>query len=242
MVPAQGSTHCGVDLPTGGGGPWKRNTHSALMVLWCGSFAQPGRHFPFTSLPMSLISTKGILAGAVLAAAGTLAISTTPAQAAACATNATIGSLATPCDLKGFTLAINSFTDGSLGIQTSGDSDGFFGLGQIGTKPAGSFTFTVTAAPNTFFNFSDFILSGPPGQLSSVTTPFFTFDANGESFSNSDTSLTSITGTYNYDATGPLSISSVKFTTDVPVPLPVVGAGLAFGFTRNLRKRAKSVA
>jgi len=28
----------------------------------------------------------------------------------------------------------------------------------------------------------------------------------------------------------------------VPLPLPVVGAGFAFGFTRKLRQRAKSVA
>jgi hypothetical protein len=39
----------------------------------------------------------------------------------------------------------------------------------------------------------------------------------------------------------PNSISGV-FTTDVPLPLPVVGAGFAFGFTRKLRQRAKSVA
>lgn len=38
----------------------------------------------------------------------------------------------------------------------------------------------------------------------------------------------------------PNSISGV-FTTDVPLPLPVVGAGFAFGFTRKLRQRAKSV-
>jgi hypothetical protein len=191
---------------------------------------------------MSLISTKGILAGAVLASAGTLAISATPAQAAACAANATIGTLTTPCDLLGFTLQITSFTDATVGIQTSGDADGFFGIGQIGSKPAGSFDFTVTAAPNSFFDFSDFLLSGPPGQPSSVTTPFFSFTANGDSFTNTSTSLTSISGTYSYAPTGPLSISSLKFTTEVPVPLPVVGAGLAFGFTRNLRKRAKSVA
>jgi hypothetical protein len=188
---------------------------------------------------MSPITTKGILAGAVLAAAGTLAISTTPAQAAACATNATIGSLATPCDLKGFTLAINSFTDGSIGIQTSGDSDGFFGIVQIGSKPAGSFDFTVTAAPGSFFNFSDFILFA---NISSISTSLFTFDSDGDAWNAPNVSVTSIQGTYLYNSTGPASVSSIKFTTDVPVPLPVVGAGLAFGFTRNLRKRAKSVA
>jgi hypothetical protein len=51
-----------------------------------------------------------------------------------------------------------------------------------------------------------------------------------------------------YDNTGigalnnrPNSLTGV-FTTDVPLPLPVVGAGFAFGFTRKLRQRAKSVA
>jgi hypothetical protein len=54
--------------------------------------------------------------------------------------------------------------------------------------------------------------------------------------------------TLGYDSTStgglsnrPNSISGV-FTTDVPLPLPVVGAGFAFGFTRKLRQRAKSVA
>jgi hypothetical protein len=50
---------------------------------------------------------------------------------------------------------------------------------------------------------------------------------------------------YNYTAIGdvnnrPNSITGV-FTTDVPLPLPIVGAGFAFGFTRKLRQRAKSV-
>lgn len=48
---------------------------------------------------------------------------------------------------------------------------------------------------------------------------------------------------YNYSVVGnqtnrPNSLSGV-FTTDVPLPLPVVGAGFAFGFTRKLRQRAK---
>lgn len=53
--------------------------------------------------------------------------------------------------------------------------------------------------------------------------------------------------TLGYDNTGigastnrPNSISGV-FTTDVPLPLPIVGAGFAFGFTRKLRQRAKLV-
>jgi hypothetical protein len=192
---------------------------------------------------MSPITTKGILAGAVLAAAGTLAISSTPAQAAACASSAAIGSLATPCDLKGYSLSINTFTDSSLQVQTSGIGDGFFGIAQIGTLPAGSFEFTVTAAPGSFFNFSDFILGSNISSVT-ITSPasLFTFDSTGDAWIAPDGSVTSITGTYAYGSTGPLSISSLKFTTDVPVPLPVVGAGLAFGFTRNLRKRAKSVA
>jgi hypothetical protein len=188
---------------------------------------------------MSLISTKGILAGAVLATAGSIVTITTPAQAAPCATNATLGTLATPCELNGFSLTITSSTDPTLGIQTSGIGDGFFGISQIGTKSPGSFNFTVTAAPNTYFNFSDFILGT---NISSVTTPLFSFSASGNNWTNANTAITSISGVYSYASTGPMSISSLKFTTQVPVPLPIVGAGLAFGFTRNLRKRAKSVA
>ena len=193
--------------------------------------------YPTLHSAMSLISVKGALTGALMATAGTLALSTTPAQAAPCAPPATtIGSLATPCELTGFTLDISGETNSDLGILVSSAN---FGIAQIGAQPGGSFNFTATANPGFFFTSSTFSLGT---NISAVTTPFFTFSTDGDTFAFPDASTTVISGVYTYAATPPLSISSLTFTTDVPVPLPVVGAGLAFGFTRNLRKRAKSVA
>jgi hypothetical protein len=186
---------------------------------------------------MSPIFTKGLLRGAALAFAGAAALGAGSAQAApACSTGGTFGSFASPCSLGDYTLQINSFTDSNTLISTDSLSQTFGPTGI--NRPAGSFSFTVTANPGSFFVFSDLLISAGS---STVTTPFFTFTSTGQSWTAPDTTITSITGTYSY-AAAPLSISSLKFTTDVPVPLPIVGAGLAFGFTRNLRKRAKAAA
>ncbi len=134
---------------------------------------------------------------------------------------------------EGYTLTISGVTPNPpsintfLGVPTAGE----FGVTNFGPS-AGSFNFTVTAAPNTFFSSGAF--SNTFG-ANNVTLVGLTTN-----FTNAATALTSISGTYTYGANP--SFSSMNFTTDVPVPLPVVGAGLAFGFTRNLRKRAKSVA
>jgi hypothetical protein len=196
---------------------------------------------------MRLISVKEILAGAALATASSLAFNASPANAAPCGT-ATLGSLdGTTCELNGYSLTITDVTGGNTlpsgttnTTQFQADEGGnFFGIAQIGTRAPGSFEFTVTADSGRFFKSSDFILLA---NLVSVTSPYFTFTANGDSWTAPDTSITSISGIYSYNNTAPQSISSIAFVTDVPVPLPLVGAGLAFGFTRNLRKRAKSVA
>jgi hypothetical protein len=198
---------------------------------------------------MRLISVKEILAGAALATASSLAFNASPANAFTPCGPATLGSLNnTTCQLSGYSLAISNVTGGnSLPSGTTNttafqadEGGNFFGIGQVGTRAAGSFNFTVTADSGRFFKSSDFILSS---NVSSVTAlPNFTFTANGDSWTAPDNSITSISGTYFYNNTAPNSISSIAFVTDVPVPLPLVGAGLAFGFTRNLRKRAKSVA
>jgi hypothetical protein len=187
---------------------------------------------------MSPIFTKGLLKGAALAVAGAAALGAGSAESApACTTGGSFGTFATPCSLGTYDLHITSFSDPNTLISTDSLSQTFGPTGI--NRPAGSFNFTVTAnQPGGFFTFSDLLVTGG---VSSVTTPFFTFNATGDSWTAPNTLITSISGVYTYDA-APLSISSLKFSTDVPVPLPVVGAGLAFGFTRNLRKRAKSVA
>ena len=186
---------------------------------------------------MSPTFTKGLLKGAALAVAGAAALGAGSAQAApTCSTGGTFGTFASPCSLGSYTLTIDSFSDPNTLISTDTLSQTFGPTGI--NRPSGSFNFTVTADPGSFFTFSDLLTSAG---VSSVTTPFFTFTASGNSWTAPNNFITSISGTYSYNA-APLSISSLKFTTDVPVPLPVVGAGLAFGFTRNLRKRAKAAA
>jgi hypothetical protein len=184
---------------------------------------------------MSLISTKGILAGAVVATGG-LFVTNLPSAVAAPCVAAPLGSFATPCTTEeGFTLSLAGITPTPPSVNTffgTGTDAGEFGVSNF-SAVAGSFTFTITAAPNTFFSSGSF--NDTLGINSAILD-----GGLATNFTNTDTSLTQITGTYNFGANP--SFSSLNFTTEVPVPLPVVGAGLAFGFTRNLRKRAKSVA
>jgi hypothetical protein len=52
-----------------------------------------------------------------------------------------------------------------------------------------------------------------------------------------------VTDTYRVTNTGGLNSFNNGFTqSDVPGPLPVVGAGMAFGFSRKLRSRIKASA
>jgi len=129
---------------------------------------------------------------------------------AACATSSTIGSISTPCRLNGFILTITGFTDPTVGFQTSGISDGSFGIAQIGSIPAGHFNFTVTAYNNSFFNYSDFVLGA---NVANVNTSFFYFNSTGNGWTNANMSVNNISGKYSYSATSPISFSSLKFTT-----------------------------
>ena len=182
---------------------------------------------------MTVFSPKGLLAGAALATASTFAFGISSAQAVACA-EGTLGSLLNnSCSLGTFDLLVTSsssnvfFTPGVDSFEIATTSSG-----------AGSFDFTLTADPGRFFTLADLDIEG--GTISAAfISPAFTLDGTTTSFSFPNADTNSLSGTYSFTS---FSGSTLSFTTDVPVPLPVVGAGMALGFTRKLRKRAKSLA
>jgi len=189
---------------------------------------------------MSPIFTKGLLKGAALAVAGAAALGAGSAFAAppsACTTNVQFGSLSNPCTFGDFTYTFSNFT-GSASAATAAFASTGFGTTFLGADVTGStFDFTVATTAPRFFT-SATLVNGigdsfiTPALLPGTYAPF---------------TVSSISGTYTLDSnlitTGFFgSQGTVSFTTDVPVPLPIVGAGLAFGFTRKLRKRAKSAA
>jgi hypothetical protein len=190
---------------------------------------------------MSLISTKGLLKGAALAVAGAAALGAGSAFAApptACVTGATFGTLSSPCTFGDFTYTFSNFTGSASGAQSAFTASGF-GASILGSDATGStFDFTVSTTSPRFFTSSSFTNGIGDSSITSVPTVPDSYDPF---------TVTSVSGTYTFDSNliSPGFFGSqgtTTFTTDVPVPLPIVGAGLAFGFTRKLRKRAKTVA
>lgn len=108
---------------------------------------------------------------------------------------------------------------------------------------AGSINFIATAQ-SEFLDYADLFIDTQTS--ASVVTNAFTFTNNHDSFINSDPTLTVIAGTFDYSSTA-LTSSSLKLLTSpappapVPGPLPVFGACAAFGYSRKLRRRVKSI-
>jgi hypothetical protein len=242
---------CCVDLPTNAGplraeGPFQGSWWYGERVLpYIGRHSQP---IPLIS-PMSSISTKGLLKGAALAIAGAATLGAGSAFASApCPTAFTsFGSLPSSCTFgvgNNFTFTLNSQAapQGQIRFFTVTDPNRF----RVTTSPgaAGSFNFSLTSTAPEFF--TSFTVSNPrltPAATLTGTVPeAFTLTSPGTYFTpfpNNFANNGILTADYSFIAN---STTDLLFTTDVPVPLPVVGAGLAFGFTRKLRKRAKNLA
>jgi hypothetical protein len=208
---------------------------------------------------MSPTFTKGLLKGAALAFAGAAALGAGSAKADfSCVV--TLGTLGT---CAGGT--VNGFAISNISLTGLGGLNGFLNF----TEEAATAPLTkITAAFNRTggssgavvngalsFDVDKFLLIGY--EATSVSGGVGTFNFSGTNISTvsgvgfGDDIFGSITqpvstGTYTlaWDKTsgGNLASLSTTLIADVPVPLPVVGAGLAFGFTRRLRKRAKSIA
>lgn len=199
---------------------------------------------------MRLPFIQGILAGATLATAGTLAFGTAPAAAFVippdCSPTGTLAAFAasTPCTLpggEGITLNVSNVSTGAnynilaqISIHPGNGAFGVFGNG----IPAGSFDFTATAQSG-FFDFADLIKDSQT--TATVTTTQFTFTENLDKFNFPDSSITTISGSFSTSGAPLTSSSLLLTTTPVPGPLPVFGACAAFGFSRKLRQRTKSI-
>jgi len=221
---------------------------SAALVVWLGGYA----FFTYSLIsPMSPIFTKGLLKGAALAFAGAAALGAGSASAFTC----DIGSLGS-CSgsLGNFNVTSVSATGidaatGNLVFSLVGDAlRATFTTGGSPLAQSGSFTIDLGAVTGILTGYNNTGVL----QFSGVGTT---------SFSGTNTPLNNGTfaaplagtiapvssGSYTFawaDADPADSVEGLRtqFTSDVPVPLPVVGAGLALGFTRKLRRKAKSLA
>jgi hypothetical protein len=212
---------------------------------------------------MSPTFTKGLLKGAALAFAGAAALG---AGSASATISCTFGTLSACNGTTGiFTISgVDSLgnatapTNASITLDgTSGKLEVFFQSNgnQFNTAnqiaSSGLFQFTATPDAGNFFSGYEFVgVSGVGGSAGS-----FGVTVDGTPIETSTDFTQGLDGTFallppaavtwgmewNFTTGRPLSYAGT-FTTDVPLPLPVVGAGLAFGFTRKLRRRAKTLA
>jgi len=214
---------------------------------------------------MSPIFTKGLLKGAALAFAGAAALG---AGSASATISCTFGTLSACNGTTGiFTLSgLNSLGNATAPANATINFDGVSTPGKLDVtfssqgnqnieanrlSPTGLLQFTATPLAGNFFSGYEFVgITGVGGSSGS-----FGVTVDGTYIETSTDLINAIDGTFpllppaavtwglgwDFTAGRPSSYSGT-FTTDVPLPLPVVGAGLAFGFTRKLRRRAKTLA
>ena len=207
---------------------------------------------------MSPTFTKGLLKGAALAVASAAALGAGSAKADfACSVS--LGALGT---CTGGT--VNGFAISNISLTGLGNLNGFLNFtteastapltkftaafnrtsGSSGTAVNGALSFDVSK--NLLIGYEGTQVSGGQGTFGFSGTNINTVSGVGfgnDIFGNIN-NVTNGTYTLAWNKTGGGNLTGLSTTliADVPVPLPVVGAGLAFGFTRRLRKRAKSVA
>ena len=111
----------------------------------------------------------------------------------------------------------------------------------------------ITGTPFTFntasvnVNGANGPIAGNPQVTSTITgiTPAFTADAVSappvKTFAN-NTKTIAVSQNFTASAGRRLSAFTTDFTQNVPAPLPLLGAGAAFGFSRRLRSRIKNSA
>ncbi|MCX5947117.1 MAG: hypothetical protein NTY67_02660 [Cyanobacteria bacterium] len=131
---------------------------------------------------------------------------------------------------KLYNVKLSSFTFGAQ--NGAGSVNGTFS-GASGSSD----TFAVnTLTGGEVTNFSTPILANSQNQILLCSTPVITDTATSTPYvcsgniSNSDNTAVN---------TSLYSIASMTFTYDTPGPLPLLGAGAAFGWSRRLRRRIK---
>jgi hypothetical protein len=211
---------------------------------------------------MSLTFTKGLLKGAALAVAGAAALGAGSAKADFSCT-VTLGTLGACTGGM-----VNGFTFSNISLTGIGGANGLLEFNtDVAAAPLSKVVVAFSRNSSNVgvvngaltFNVQKPFLIGYEATSVTGGTGTFGFSGtntptvSGVSFGNEINGIINAplasTGTYSlvWNKTGATNIFNATTTivadvADVPVPLPVVGAGLAFGFTRRLRKRAKSVA
>jgi len=220
-------------------------------------------------LPLMQSRSKTAL-GVAFAASSILLVAGSPAKAAPCA-DATLTVLqgAGSCtDALGFTFVLNSFTSFSgldvFSFQSSGNNFQYSLQGSAAWSTTGlGLNYTLTAPATKEFNFytSNLSSSNNPSldagnytiasatQPQSVATFFPPLQASGGTkiynpkiTTDTFTTTLNVTGGTISTVTGVVASQPIPTTSSVPGPLPLLGAAAAFGFSRKIRNRIKSVA
>jgi hypothetical protein len=206
--------------------------------------------------------TSGILSGLALSSVIGLTLHSGDANAATC----TFGTLAS-CSITLNNMQFSNFalTPGSTGINDNDEINitqtmlGFYSvsnnyrLGPNNTlMGTGSFSFTATAINGFEFNKSTVDSSTSASTFEFITalpgfTPSSLLSKGGDSqMADALSSLLTTNVVVSWNSMGDEADDSlVRFTlrqAPAPGPLPLLGAGVAFGFSRRLRRRTNAAA
>lgn len=194
---------------------------------------------------------------------------TSSVPAGGTASGALSGAATPPCPSPSVTASVTVGTGANAGNRNTSDAIGgsatsnfartsneSMDIGVVGTNGNYSRTLTFSQAvtnPYLFFTFTDlgtsftFTQAFTLAQANNATRSGSTVTATGGTNSANDGFVVQMLGTYStinftYNNTSGFD-QSVAFTAganQVPGPLPLMGAGVAFGFSRRLRRRIKA--
>ena len=137
-------------------------------------------------------------------------------------------------------------------VQGSGIRTGVFDYYEFDVDPGSSATPSSSPFDRIFFEFSNMEPAGPADVLTfAISDPMgnqiYSQDLGADSMDVAQLEGVFLGGTYSLTLTGgepsnPYDFTIIPLQTTVPTPLPILGAGVAFGFSRNLRRRVKKPA
>jgi len=209
---------------------------------------------------------KNLALAAALPAALVAILGSGTAKAAACSDGTLSGLVNVSCTTaQGFTYKLTSFT-GFAGTDTfsftNGGADNFqyslqgssayvtgspYSLVYELTAPSGRLldNFTTGGSTSVISSSATWVIAASPGPTASGTIAF-SGQSNATATFSPQITFSTFTGTLNV-ASGNISsvtslVASAAPVVGAPGPLPVLGAGAAFGFSRKLRKRIKQAA
>ncbi len=213
-------------------------------------------------IPATLKSKLALVAGLPLVLVATLGSGS--AKAAACVDGSLTSLLSVSCTTsEGFIFKLNSFSSfgGADAFSFTSAGSGTFQYSLQGasaytltgnpysivyelTAPSGNLlkAFTTGGATSLDPSSATWVIAASPGPTASGTIAF-TGQANGSATFSPQINFSTFTATLNV-TTGNVSAVTSLVSSDAPVPgpLPILGAGAAFGFSRKLRRRINQAA